>query len=168
MFGIIRARRGRKAAVALITPFVEASRRRFPGLSEEAWLNPYVVGFLAMLISLAAERATGGLDSQSAGLVQLGAWREVTGCNNDLIGEEICLLSTANDGLFGQGCNNARRFMSAITRAESNDDPDVPRGYSVHGMDYDLTTAMALWSEYFDAYITAPTSLPDSWGNLSP
>lgn len=152
MLGLIKTRRGRKAAISLIAPFVEASRSRLSDLTEEAWLSPYIVGFMTMLISLIAERATGGLTSQSAGLVQLEAWQRVTGCNNNNIGEEICLLSSGNDPFFQEGCINAARFLAAITRGAS-DDPHLPRGYADHGIDYDPAVATLLWAEYFDARV---------------
>jgi len=162
MFGLLKVRRARKAAVALISPFVEQTQRRCSStLTEQAWLDPYMVGFMSMLISLAAERAAGHLDSHSAGLVQLEAWRQVTGCSGNLIGEEICLLSSSNDRRFGHGCFNAGRFMDELTRPTSGHPDHLPPGFNVHGISYDVSAATALWSELFDAYLTALNGHPE-------
>lgn len=162
MFGLLKVRRARKAAVALISPFVEESQRRFSSqLTEHAWLEPYMVGFMSMLISLVAEYTIGRLDSQSAGLVQLEAWQDVTGFPSHLIGEEICLLSSGNDRKFSYGCLNASRFMQELTRPMHNHPDQLPPGFRIHGLSYDITAAMALWSELFDAYIGAFDGEPD-------
>ena len=162
MFGLLRARRSRRAAVALIGPFVEASRRRLPALTDEVWLDPYTVGFIGMLILLAGDRATGGLSSENAGIVQIEAWQQITGCRSDLIGEEICLLSSGNDRMFAFGCHNAYRFMSALTQTGRGGHPDhPPPGYRTHGIEYDVETATALWLECFDAHVCAPTAPPE-------
>lgn len=162
MFGLLKVRRARKAAVALISPFVKESQRRFPSqLTEHVWLEPYMVGFMSMLISLAAEHSIGRLDSQSAGLVQLEAWQDVTGFPSDLIGEEICLLSSGNDRRFSYGCLNASRFMEELTRPTPSHPDHLPPGFRIHGLNYDTSIALALWSELFDAYIGAFDGVPD-------
>jgi hypothetical protein len=156
MFGLLRVRRARKAAVALIAPFIEASQSRsMAPMTEHAWLDPYMVGFMGMLISLAAEHAAGPLDSQGVGLVQLEAWQDLTGCPSHLIGEEICLLSSANDRRFTYGCLNASRFMDELTRPAHSHPDQLPPGVRAHGISYDAAAAAALWSELFDAYIGA-------------
>ena len=114
-----------------------------------------MVGFMSMLISLIAEHTTGRLDSQSAGLVQLEAWQDVTGFPSHLIGEEICLLSSGNDRKFSYGCLNASRFMEELTRPMHSHPDQLPPGFRIHGLNYDTAAAMALWSELFDAYIGA-------------
>lgn len=162
MFGLLRVRRARKAAVALITPFVEESQRRLSSkLTEQAWLDPYMVGFMGMLISLVAEYTTGRLDSQSAGLVQLEAWQDMTGFPSHLIGEEICLLSSGSDRKFGQGCLNASRFMEELTRPGHSHPDNLPPGFRVHGLNYDHSAAMALWLDLFDGHIGAFDRDPD-------
>ncbi|ODR97176.1 hypothetical protein AUC70_12985 [Methyloceanibacter stevinii] len=162
MFGLLKVRRARKATVALISPFVEESQRRFSStLTEQAWLDPYMVGFMSMLISLAAEYTTGRLDSQSAGLVQLEAWQDVTGFPSHLIGEEICLLSSGHDRKFSHGCLNASRFMEELTRPASTHPDHLPPGSRVHGLNYDRSAAMALWSDLFDGHIESFDRDPD-------
>jgi hypothetical protein len=162
MFGLWKVRRARKAAVALIAPFVEESQSRFATqLTEHVWLEPYMVGFISMLISLVAERTTGRLDSQSAGLVQLEAWQDVTGFPSHLIGEEICLLSSGNDRRFSYGCLNASRFMEELTRPMHSHPDQLPPGFRIHGLNYDTSAATALWSELFDSYIGTFDGDPD-------
>lgn len=155
MFELFKARRGRKAAVATIAPLVERSRHKLTEIPEGAWLDPYMVGFMGMLISLVAIRATGRLGSQAIGIVQGEAWGEITGCRADVIGEEICLLSAADNRLFQQGCLNAGRFLEAL---EASGDPaSLDRAGDI-GAPLDQRDALApvLWEQYFEAYIASP------------
>ncbi len=155
MFQFVRAHRGKRAAVAFIAPLVAASRHATPGdIPERAWLTPYMVGFMAMLISLVAERAANGLSSDALGSVQVEAWQSITGYKQHPIGEDICFLSTARNGDFEEGCASAQRFLTALEDA----------GVHVHARDgsqdalaNDATghpaIAQTLWADYFDAHI---------------
>lgn len=113
MLQLLRTRRARKAAVAAILPRVDASRRRLDGIPDHIWLEPYMIGFVCMLITLIARRAVGPLTSHSMGLVQMDAWSDITGLKPDLVGVELCLLSSAQDEDFTQGCRDASTFASA-------------------------------------------------------
>jgi hypothetical protein len=161
VFDLWRIRRGRRAAVASIRPFVEASRCRMDGIAEGVWLEPYMVGFVGTLVTLAAGRRSAGLGTQAMGLVQADAWADITGSRPDLIGEEICFLSAARSKEFETGCRNAARFFGAL----SGEPPDT--SFSAMG---DAGLAMpeeteasdaaepygdpdALWSAYFDAHV---------------
>jgi hypothetical protein len=114
MLGLWKARRGRRAAVAAITPFVQGSRSRLNGMVDLAWLDAYMVGFMVMLITFVVRREVGILETQALGLVQCEAWGEITGMNPDLIGEEVLLLSAARHKNFEQGCRNAIAFGEAL------------------------------------------------------
>ena len=114
MFDVWRIRQARKAAVASIRPFVETSRHRMNGIAESVWLDPYMVGFVGTLVTLAAERRSATLRTQAMGLVQADAWADITGARPDLIGEEICFLSAARSKDFETGCRNAARFFGAL------------------------------------------------------
>jgi hypothetical protein len=167
MFELLKVRRGRKAAVALISPLVERSRHRFGQIPESAWFDPYMVGFIGMLITLVANRATGGLSSQGLGIVQGEAWAQITGGRNDLIGEEMCLLSTARNRLFQRGCSSAELFLerldgsggayvsSAAVAAHVQAPQVAPAftGYPGTGISNNPETAAALWEQHFDAHI---------------
>ena len=114
MFDVWRMRQARKAAVASIAPFVETSRHRLNGIAESVWLDPYMVGFVGTLVTLAAERRSATLRTQAMGLVQADAWADITGARPDLIGEEICFLSAGRSKDFETGCRNAARFFGAL------------------------------------------------------
>ena len=93
MFDIWRIRQARRAAVGSIGPFVEASRRRLNGIAETVWLEPYMVGFVGTLVTLAAQRRVATLRTEAMGVVQADAWADITGSRPDLIGEEICFIA---------------------------------------------------------------------------
>lgn len=162
LFELLKARRGRKAAVALIGPLVEQSRRHAgPEIPESVWFSPYMVGFMGMLISLVAERAAGSLSSDAIGTIQVEAWHDITGCKSHAIGEEICLLSTAGHRDFVQGCDSARRFLEALENSAGQPQPNAaPPGYKRHAIEYDPATAAALWTEYVDSHLGAPAGYP--------
>ena len=115
----------------------------------------------AHVTGVASDYTTGRLDSQSAGLVQLEAWQDVTGFPSHLIGEEICLLSSGHDRKFSHGCLNASRFMEELTRPASTHPDHLSPGSRVHGLNYDRSAAMALWSDLFDGHIESFDRDPD-------
>lgn len=150
MWQLLQARRGKKAAVGFIEPLVSASRRgTLTEIPERAWLTPYMVGFMAMLISLVAQRAASGLSSDVLGLVQVEAWQRITGFKQHPIGEDICLFSTDRNHEFENGCSSARRFLADLDQAGLHVRPDSQE----NGTGFDRTTAKALWAEYFEAHI---------------
>ena len=62
-----RARRGRRAATTAISPLMNKTRQRFDGLPDSVWREPYIVGFLGMLIS--KEHGGLGFSAQAQSLV---------------------------------------------------------------------------------------------------
>lgn len=159
LLGLWKARRARKAAVAAIVPFVERSRRRLSGISDAAWLDPYLVGFMLMFITLLARREVESLDSQALGLVQCGAWGEITGLKADLIGEETLHLCATGDRDFERGCRDAMTVDLALYRSSimRNADLGIVRlqGEAGFGGDRDaeVEDIMLLWEHFFDAQI---------------
>ena len=163
MFDVWRIRQGRKAAVASIRPFVEASRCRMDGIAESVWLDPDMVGFVGTLVTLAAGRRSAGLGTQAMGIVQADAWADITGSRPDLIGEEICFLSAARSKDFETGCRNAARFFGALSgqppdasfsamgearlAVPEDEDAGAPDASEPYG------DPQALWSAYFDAQV---------------
>lgn len=163
MLGLWKARRGRKAAVAIIAPFVARSRNRLNGIPEQAWLDPYMAGFMIMLITLVARRAVSILDSHALGLVQCEAWAEITGMKSVLIGEETLHLSATGHKTFELGCRNAIAFDLALYGTSMAGVAAVP----LEGVDgaldrcvNDAETSLhesgdisALWGHYFDGHM---------------
>jgi hypothetical protein len=114
MSGLWKTRRARRAAVSAIASLVERSRNRLDGIPERIWLDPYMVGFLVMLITLLAKREVDALDSQALGLAQCEAWTEITGMKSDLIGAEVIHLSATGHKTFELGCKDAVAFDLAL------------------------------------------------------
>ena len=155
MFQLLQAYRGKKAAVAFIAPLVAGSRRgALNDIPEQAWLTPYMVGFMGMLISLVAERAASRLSSDSLGIVQVEAWHSITGHKQHPIGEDICLLSTDRNSEFEEGCDSARRFLAALdeTGVRVHADEMSHEG-ETSGIAGKPAIAQTLWADYFDAHI---------------
>jgi len=120
MFGFLQVRKGRRAAVRMLGPFVERSRQRLTRIPESVWLDPYMVGFICTVITDAAKRETDSMGTESLALVQSQAWAEITGLSADIIGEEISFLSTGRSEQFLNGCRKAAWFVEAL-HAPSDD-----------------------------------------------
>jgi len=155
MLQLLQARRGKKAAVAFIAPLVAASQRgALTDIPERAWLTPYMVGFMGMLISLVAQRTASSLSSDVLGIVQVEAWQSITGYKQHPIGEDICLLSTDRNHEFEDGCSSARRFLAALDSAGVRVHPDgLSHESQTNGISFERVTAQALWADYFDAHM---------------
>jgi hypothetical protein len=155
MLGLWKTYRGRRAAADRIVPLVEASRRRLGGIPDSVWQDPYVIGFVGMLITLIATRTASSLSSEDLAAVQAGAWADITGKSGDVLGEDICFLAASNDNRFIAGCRDAESFAVALDNAslESEQLRDqatislAPDGSEIRS---------ALWSRYFDAHLGEP------------
>jgi hypothetical protein len=156
------ARRGRRAAVAAISPLVFRSRQRLDGIPEEAWLDPYIVGFMMMLITLTARRTVNIVDSQTLGAVQTEAWAEITKMRPSAIGEETIHLSATGHEAFGAGCRNAVAFDLALYGTSVAGVADG-MSHNVDEFELDVTGALhnaggrerilSLWQYYFENHI---------------
>jgi hypothetical protein len=157
VFSLWKTYRGRRAAVAQISPLVDGTRLRLGNIPDAAWHDPYVIGFIGMLITSIATYHTGEFDTDDLAAVQAGAWADITGMPGDLVGEEMCFLSASNDSRFIFGCRNAESFIRALDAA-------VPQSRQ---LDEGLTESppaereirSALWSRYFDAQLMEPLSV---------
>jgi hypothetical protein len=167
MFQLWKCRRGRRAAVDAIAPLIERSRLRLNGIPEPAWLDPYMVGFLVMLITLVARHEVDGLDSQGLALVQSETWAEVTGLKADLIGEEVLHLSASGHKTFEFGCANAAAFARVLFECATDGrdlDPwgggmeePVRRSIGVHAADAVVDADIVdLWTDYFEGHVLPP------------
>ncbi|WP_421854335.1 hypothetical protein [Oricola sp.] len=154
----------------MIVPWVDHSRRRLGPIPEQVWRDPYMIGFLAMLITLAARNRTDNLIADEAlGLVQLQVWGDITGVADSEIGEAITLLSTSRNVEFGAGCENALKFLQLSDGAPDPSDPDIAELYEMpefqtgtgpdplpgfdRGAGPGGLIAAALWQRYFEAHI---------------
>ena len=155
MFGLWKAFRGRRAAVGQIIPLVDGTRLRLGNIPDTAWHDPYVIGFLGMLITFIATRSAGPLDTDDLAAVQAGAWTDITGMPGDLVGEEICFLSASNDNRFMFGCHNAESFVRALDAVGRQSERLDEGAAASHA---DLEIGSALWSRYFDAQLIEPSN----------
>lgn len=158
LFALIEVARMRDAAVATIQPLVEASRGRLGGIPGSIWLEPYMIGLLGMLITLAAEWQTRPIDGTTMRQVQTEAWRKITGLDYR-IGEEIMLLSAAHDEQFLAGCMDAASIASELYGYEAA----APLGWDAPNLLGSSLLAdpvaahqvrdIVRWRETFDSYI---------------
>ena len=160
MLRFLRVRRARKAAVSVLAPHVASSRRRFGAIPDGLWLDPYMVGFVGMLITLIARRAVGPLDANAMAMVQTEAWADISGMRAELIGEEIFYLSSVQDKSFAGGCGNARAFLEAYFHQSIEDEMMDWTGaagagvYAGSGEHLDIHAggdASFLWRLFFDS-----------------
>lgn len=155
--------RARNAAVATIQPLVEASRSRLGGIADSVWLEPYMVGFLTMMITIAARRERRAIDEEAMCKVQAGAWQTITGLDY-AVGEEIILLSEAQDAEFAAGCSDAIAMASDFYRdvmSGAEGSPAIPGpmrpddALSGHVVALQALRATR-WREVFDTYVSQP------------
>lgn len=152
-----KIRKARRAAVEIIGPLVERTRLLNGRIDDKVWMSPYMVGFMAMLITLAARRHFASISQDALGNVQQDAWQALTGLSGAMMGQEVCLLSSAGDAEFELGCENAARFMAALAAqqdAAAAGDPDAAFCDAGSGGQFGSGQAgrdiWALWSEYFE------------------
>jgi hypothetical protein len=160
VFGLWRTYRGRRAAVGEFEPLIEGTRLRLGAIPDIAWRDPYVIGFLGILITFIATRSTGSLDTDDLASVQAGAWTDITGMPGDFVGEEICFLSASNDNRFIFGCRNAEAFVRGLEAADRQSErlDEAP----ATSLPADREARSALWSCYFDAQLIEPSSAETS------
>lgn len=171
--GLWQVRRGRRLVAATIAPFVEQSRQRLQ-IPTRAWLEPYVMGFMVMLITDIARRRLDPIDSDTLALIQSETWADITGLTANLVAEETVRLSTLRDPLFESGCRNAITFADALCCALPSDLieiswPEVqdvlcrPTRRTFAVVDDGDNAVIDLWETFFDRQITTPQA-----GDLSP
>lgn len=156
-----KVRRAHRAATAVILPMVEKSRRRLGGISDLTWSDPYMVGFMIMLITIAARIETGKIEGEALCRVQARSWEDITTVRSGLIGEEVLLLSTACNREFETGCRNAVAFGSMLV---GNSILFAGAGMGWQDRHRDLQEAdstiaerddvSAAWERFFDAHVS--------------
>jgi hypothetical protein len=157
-----KARRGRRAATTAIIPLMNKTRHRWGRLPDSVWREPYVVGFLGMLITLHATRDAGSLGTAGLASAQAGAWSDITGMASNLVGEEICFLSAAGDKAFDLGCRNATSFFEAVGILDRRDEDNLLEDrISPAACAHAEADRSALWARYFDAYVGDAASGPE-------
>ena len=158
-FDLHRIRIARKAAVATIAPMVETSRQRLGGIPRVSWSDPYVIGFMIMLITIVAKVASAKLDGDALCTVQAKAWEDITQRKFDAIGEDVLLLSYARDLDFDLGCNDAISFASILASSQLRSVGIAGLAEQLDPLDLEAIRErediLAAWALVFDAHISA-------------
>lgn len=159
-------RRGRKAAVRRLRPYVERTRAALGAAAERCWTSDYGLGFLVTSVMLAARDVVVHLDQDALGLIQVDGWGELTGLDADLIGTRIALLSLDDDAGFAAGCRAALLFDGAFNRAHPHagaepGEADVSvsdaEGWAAGASTIDRIDLDALWDRLV---VSGPPHLP--------
>ena len=114
MFELFKIRKARRMAHAAIDPFLRRDPAGTVLLQPGDWLHPQIIGFLATLVTLIAQRHCGPMRNHALAAVQSNVLNAVTGIGPELIGEEICLLSSREDPAFAAGARGAVAFLDAL------------------------------------------------------
>ena len=159
-----RTRKARRAAVAAISPIVEGSRHRLGGISDVAWSDPYIIGFMVMLISIIARMESGKISENALCLVQCRAWEDITAMQSDLMAEQLLLLSTDRNRDFEHGCHNAAAFSSVLfgsTTLQEGVGLPIPERWP-NKLEGEATRMFAqredvtsVWAQVFDVHIAS-------------
>lgn len=157
-----RRRKASRAAFATISPLVERSRRRLGGISDATWSDPYIVGFLAMLISIVAKLESRAMSANAMRAVQCRAWAEITAETSETMAEQLLLLSEERDRNFELGCHNAAALSAVLFGAEQFQEGTgvAATGHLQEFSEGEPTTSYvqrenvdAAWIRYFDGHI---------------
>ena len=137
MFELVKMRRARRLAHATLDPFLHRGLSGGDGLQAGDWLHPQIIGFLATLVTLLAQRAFGPMRDHALAAVQSDVLNAVTGIGPELIGEEICLWSSRCDPAFAAGAVGATAFLEAMGSSAGPENGEAPDA-----------TLMLLWDEH--------------------
>ena len=141
MFELLKIRKARRLARATIAPFLQRDPGGRAMLQAGDWLQPQTIGFLATLVTLLAQRHCGPMRSHALAAVQSDVLNAVTGIGPELIGEEICLLSSREDAAFAAGARGAVAFLEALREQGSFDEVDAQMP---------TDALIGLWEEHVD------------------
>jgi hypothetical protein len=140
MFELLKIRKARRLARAALEPFLRTGASGSDPVQAGDWLHPQIIGFLATLVTLVAQRACGPMRSHALAAVQADVLNAVTGIGPELIGEEICLWSSRGDPAFAAGAGGAAAFMEALA---GRGEPDGIAAGEPEG-----ATLALLWDEH--------------------
>jgi hypothetical protein len=155
MLSLIRVRQGRRFATRILKPLVDASRIRLGGIPDDTWSDPYVIGLLSTLVTLLAREQLQSLEGDDLGLVQVGAWKDITSTSNDDVGQDICILSMNRDIAFQNGYRTAGALFRAIAACGFDLQRDVDTADAAPHAGVDQV--LALWACAFDDRICGRT-----------
>lgn len=143
MFELLKIRKARRLSRSAIEPFLLRGPASSLPLQAGDWRQPQIIGFLATLVTLIAQRHCGHIRSHALAAVQADVLHAVTGIGPELIGEDICLLSSREDPDFATGARGAAAFMEAMRpRAILDDLDEAPLAAD--------PTLVRLWEEHVD------------------
>ena len=143
MFELLKIRKARRMAHAAIDPFLRRDPAGTAILQAGDWLHPQIIGFLATLVTLIAQRHCGPMRSHALAAVQAHVLNAVTGIGPELLGEEICLLTSHEDPAFAAGARGAVAFLERLRPTTELDELGAP----VMSLDPGL---QRLWEEHVD------------------
>lgn len=153
MFELLKIRKARRMAHAAIDPFLIRDPGGAVTLQAGDWLQPQIIGFLATLVTLIAQRHCGPMRNHALAAVQSNVLNAVTGIGPELIGEEICLLSSRADPAFAVGARGAVDFVEALRPPGILDEFDV----AAAPVDSSL---QRLWEEHVGQCLRRAPGLP--------
>lgn len=155
MFDLLRIRQARRAAYSALEPFVHRTSINGPDPRAGDWLQPQILGFLATAVTLIAMRRHGRLPTHALAAVQSNVLHALTGIGPELIGEEICLLSSRSDPAFAAGSVGAVAFLEAMLALPSGT-AAPSREFARSGLDPGVRDCRALdelWDEHVERYL---------------
>ena len=140
-----RLQRTGKLVVATLAPLIEHSQQHLAIIPAAAWLDPYMLGFMAMLITALARTERRSLSDSDLCFIQAQAWSEPTDMSADLFGREVLLLAEADDPEFFRGCGDAEGVAQALIR----------RSVLLQLDALDADANPHLWEQTFDARLAS-------------
>lgn len=146
----VRTRRASRHVIATLEPLVRASRRRLNDIPASAWLDPYLLGFMAMLITVIARAEVRSLSGTELAILQGRTWSALTDINADVFGPEVMVLSESRNEAFLCGCRDAESVFASLDIFSS----EIRNTLDGELLDAQLAAAQA-WQATFDNRMTS-------------
>ncbi|PPC85839.1 MAG: hypothetical protein CTY39_06280 [Hyphomicrobium sp.] len=113
MFGVFRVAKARKTCVQALLTYV-VRPKVFGPWPPHFWQDPFVIGFVAYVISNISHMATNGkLNTEQRGLVLIGTLKDVGASPTDFL-DRMEILAPARDPAFMLGARNAETIITYV------------------------------------------------------
>ncbi len=114
MFEFWKTYKAQTIAIRSLQPFINYTVSQLPPNINMNWQKPHILGFMATIATLIAERVAGSDNSDTIAQIQSSTLASLIGTGREHIGERIYLLSSMKETAFQLGCKNGQHFFQKM------------------------------------------------------